>query len=181
MARFQINKNGLGCFFCTCTIVQWICIFKEEKYSQLIIDSLTYSREHKGLLLFAYVIMLNHIHLIISIKEGLSISDFMRDFKRYTSKRIAGELSNENNKLFLYIFRKAAEKQNKGVRFKIWRDNFHPMEIISEKWFDQKIKYIHLNPVCKGFVLRPEDWKYSSARNWILDDNSLIKLDIEKL
>jgi putative transposase len=63
-------------------------------------------------------------------------------------------------------------------KIKVWQDEYHPEAIYSEKWFHQKLSYLHDNPVRKGFVSRCEDWKYSSARNWLLDDHSLIQLDL---
>jgi REP element-mobilizing transposase RayT len=105
----------------------------------------------------------------------------MRDFKRHTSTRIAEEFEKDNERLLLYIFRKAAKKAKKGSRYKIWKDEFHPEAIYSEKWFYQKMRYIHNNPIRKGLVTQPEAWKYSSARNWILDDHSIISLDLDQL
>jgi len=156
-------------------------VFKEEKYFKIIIESLNYCRKNKGLLLLGYVIMLNHIHLITSNDESTNLSDIMRDFKRHTSKLIAKTFESDNEKLFLYVFKKAAEKQGKGKKYKVWQDHFHPEAIYSEKWLHQKLNYMHNNPVRKGFVANPEDWKFSSARNWTLDDHSVISLDFDFL
>ena len=147
----------------------------------MIIESLKYCQEHKGLYLFGYVIMLNHLHLSTSNAAETNLSEIMRDFKRHTSKRMAEQLEKENERLFLYVFRKAAEKAGKGSRYKIWQDEFHPEAIYSERWFYQKLDYIHNNPVRKGFVTCPEEWKYSSARNWIMNDDSVITLDLQSL
>ena len=88
-------------------------------------------------------------------------------------------LEKDHEKYLLYIFKKAGEKQ--GSKIKIWQDEYHPEAIYSEKWFHQKLNYMHENPVRKGFVLHPEDWKYSSARNWLFDDFSTITLDLDML
>ena len=123
--------------------------------------------------------MLNHIHLISSSRENILLSDVMRDFKRHTSTTIAKMLENDDDRFLLYIFRKAEGK--KGSNYKVWQDEYHPEAIYSEKWFHQKLNYLHENPVRKGFVLNPEDWKFSSARNWYLDDDSIITLDLDML
>ncbi len=125
--------------------------------------------------------MLNHIHLVASTKNEIKLSDVMRDFKRHTSKQIAAELEKDSEKLILYVFKKAAEKKGQKGKYKVWTDEYHPEAIYSEKWFYQKMEYIHNNPVRKGFVVKSEDWKYSSARNWILDDHSVLNLDVELL
>lgn len=178
MRRYRIDPEKTSFYFCTCNIVEWRCVFKEEKYCQIIIDSLNYCRKNKGLLLFGFVIMPNHIHLIVSSKERLPLTDIMRDFKRHTSKLISKMLEEDNEKLFLYIFQKA--KRTQKTKYKVWQDEYHPEAIYSEKWFYQKLNYLHNNPVRKGFVVKPEDWKYGSARNWILDDHSTISLDIDE-
>ena len=123
--------------------------------------------------------MLNHIHWISSSRENILLSDIMRDFKRHTAKEIARMLKEDDEKLLLYIFKNAGIKQNSSM--KVWQDEYHPEAIYSEKWFNQKMNYLHDNPVRKGFVIQPEDWKYSSARNWFLDDHSIISLDLDDL
>lgn len=178
MRRYKIYSDTTF-YFSTCIITQWQCVFKEEKYFQIIIDSLKYCVENKGLYLLGFVIMLNHLHLLTSNKENTNLSNIMRDFKHYTSIKIAEALIEDNEKLFLYIFKKAVEGRSKKINYKVWQDEFHPEAIYTEKWFYQKLEYIHNNPVRKGYVTKPEDWKYSSARNWLLEDDSLIQLNYD--
>ena len=123
--------------------------------------------------------MLNHIHLMVSTNEGCELSSVMRDFKRHTSSKIAELIESNNEKMLLYLFQKAGEK--KGSKMKIWQDDYHPVAIVSEKWFYEKLNYMHNNPVRKGFVMEPEDWKYSSARNWYQDNHEIISLDLDQL
>jgi putative transposase len=179
MKRYKIDPDTTSIYFCTSTIIEWQCVFKTEKYTQIIIDSLNYCRKEKGLLLFGYVLMLNHIHSLVSSRGGFDLSNIMRDFKRFTSTQITKLLEEDNERLFLHIFRKAGRGQ--GTKIKIWQDEYHPIAIISEKWFNEKLAYIHNNPVRKGFILKPEDWKYSSARNWILGEHDVISLDFDQL
>ena len=177
MKHFKIYPDSTQIYFSTCSIVGWLCVFKEESYFQIIINSLKYCIENKGLILLGYVIMLNHIHLLTSNAPDTTLSDIMRDFKRFTSVRIAEQLEVDNEKLFLYVFKKAGTGRRKSQNYKIWQDEYRPEGIYSEKWLRQKLTYIHENPVKKGFVINPKDWKYSSARNWLRDDNSLIDID----
>jgi putative transposase len=179
MKKYKIDPNTTSVYFCTSTILEWQCVFKSEKYAQVVIDSLNYCRKEKGLLLFGYVIMLNHMHCMASSQAGFELSGIMRDFKRFTSTQICQLLEEDNDRLLLDLFRKAGQAQ--GTKIKIWRDEFHPIAIISEKWFKEKLEYIHNNPVRKGFVLKPEDWKYSSARNWIMNQDDVISLDLDQL
>ena len=121
--------------------------------------------------------MLNPIHYMVSSKEGRDLAGIIRDFKRHTSKEIARLLERDNERLFLHIFRKAGKGQ--GAKIKIWQDGYHPVAILSEKWFREKMEYMHANPVRKGYVVSPEEWKYSSARNWVLDIHDVITLDLD--
>ena len=175
--HFKINESVTSVYFITCTITQWLCIFKEEKYFAVIIDSLKYCMAHKGLILAGYVIMPTHLHMMSSHSVDVRLPEIMRDFKHYTSTKIAELLETDNNHLFLHVFRKATEGRTKKQNHKIWQDDYHPVAITSEKWFREKIEYMHNNPVRKGFIESPEDWKYSSARNWIQGDDSIIKID----
>ena len=177
--RYKTDESLTSVYFCTCTIVEWLCVFKEEKYFQVIIESLKYCTKNKGLILFGYVIMPNHLHLMSSHDDGTTLSDIMRDFKHFTSTKIAELLESDNNRLFLYILRKAGKKRSPDQTIKIWQDEYNPVAVTSMKWFRQKMEYMHQNPVRKGFVGKPEDWKYSSARNWLLNDDNIIQVDGE--
>jgi putative transposase len=179
MKRYKIHPETTSFYFCTSTIIEWQRLFKSETYAQVIVESLNYCRKEKGLLLFGLVIMLNHIHYMVSSRENCDLSGIIRDFKRYTSTQMTTLLEQDNERLLLHIFRKAGKSQ--GTKIKIWQDEFHPVAIISEKWFNEKMAYMHDNPVRKGFVVNPEDWKYSSARNWILDKHDVIFLDLAQL
>ena len=179
MQKYKIDPAKTSYYFCTCTVVEWLCIFKEEKYFQVIIDSLNYCRKNKGLYLYGLVIMLNHLHMIVSTKDNILLSDVMRDFKRHTSTKLAEFLEADNEKLLLHFFKKAAEKQKGNI--KVWQDEYHPIALYSHTWFNEKLNYTHYNPVRKGYVLEPEDWKYTTARNWFNGADDVISIDLEYL
>jgi len=104
--------------------------------------------------------MTNHVHLIVRAKEGCSLPDIFRDYKKFTSKEIKKAISKncqESRKEWLL---KHFETQ-KGFRF--WRGDNKPIELWSNKVIDQKIDYIHQNPVEEGLVFKAEDYVYSSA------------------
>jgi putative transposase len=119
MKHYNIQTDT-NVYFSTCTIVQWQSIFKEEKYFRIVADSLNYCTENKGLAVIGYVIMLNHLHLVTINSEETSLSNIMRDFKHHAATEIAKALEVDNEKLFLYIFRKAAEGKKKEQAYKIW-------------------------------------------------------------
>ena len=160
----KIDKQD-GAYFLTFTTVEWVDVFKEDKYKLIISEGLNYCVENKGLEIFAYVIMSTHMHLIAaSLKNNLS--DIVRDFKKFTSGSIILLLKKEGTNQsteILTIFKAAAEKHTRNKKHQLWQHNNHPVEVYSPKFTLSKINYIHNNPVEAGLVHRPHDYLFSSA------------------
>jgi len=152
--------------FLTFQVVQWADIFTRKIYRDIVIDSFKYCRDFKGLEIYAYVIMSNHIHLLArSDKEDLSGT--IRDFKRHTSKLLLDAVQGKEEsrrEWLMMIFRYAAKKHSRNDKYQVWTHENHPEYIFSNKFIEQKLEYIHNNPVRAGLVERPEDYLYSSAR-----------------
>ena len=164
---YQI-KNQEGLYYLTFQVVGWADIFSRKYYRDIVIDSFKYCREEKGLELYAYVIMTNHIHLIAKSKKG-NLSDLVRDFKKHVSKQVFKTIQeiNESRKEWLEIIFKYHAKYNKraGER-QLWTHENHAVELTDNNMIDSRINYIHQNPVRAGWVNQPEDYLYSSARNF---------------
>lgn len=160
--RYKIIENNTP-YFITSTVVEWIPIFINKQYCDIIINSLTYSRKQKGLNLFAYVIMPEHIHLIVSADN---LSQIIKDFKSYTAKQITNAAASDGKTWLLNQLHFYKKIYKNTSSYQVWQEGFHPQEITSENMLEQKIDYIHDNPVRKGFVERPEYWLYSSAGNY---------------
>jgi len=79
-------------YFVTDTVVDWVDIFSRPTYKHIILESLKYCQEQKGLLIYAWVLMTNHLHMIVGANEDNNVSDIMRDFKKFTSKVIINTL-----------------------------------------------------------------------------------------
>lgn len=176
MKRYRIVTSETTFYYSTCTIIYWIPLFQSESYFKIIIESLKYCQRNKGLILHGYIIMPTHLHLITSHHQNEKFSNIMRDFKHFTSSQIITTLQDDNKLYYLSIVEKAAQKRTINQHYKVWKDEYHPIALKSGKWFNQKLHYMHANPVRKGFVDKPEAWKYSSARNWLLNDHSIIKI-----
>lgn len=162
--------------FLTITTIEWIDIFTKPQYFQVIIDSLKYCREHKGLLLYEYTIMMNHLHLIAAVKEGGKLSQIISDFKKHTTREILKLLERDNRKYILNLIKNSFARKE-GYEKQIWQRENYPEEMITEKFFEEKVNYIYGNAVKKGYVENPEEWIYCSARNRVAGDNSMIELD----
>jgi REP element-mobilizing transposase RayT len=159
------DKEGL--YFLTFQIVGWVDIFTRKSYRDIVIESLKYCRENKGLNLYGYVIMSNHIHLLAQSAKG-DLSGFIRDFKNYTSKKFLEIIDSgvESRKDWMKIvFAYHGKFKNKQTN-QIWTHENHAEIIYSQKFIEQKLNYIHYNPVRNGLVEHPEDYLYSSARNY---------------
>ena len=160
------KANFEGTFFVTFTVVGWIDVFTREMYCDEIIKNLIYCQKNKGLEIYAYVIMPSHIHLVVSRKEGL-LSDWIRDFKSFMAKQIVAAINanpQESRKEWLnYMFSYFAKGSKQNQDFMFWQKTNHPVELYTEKVIEQKIDYIHNNPVEAGIVTQAEFYKYSSA------------------
>lgn len=177
MGRYKVVDDN-GIYFTTHTIVEWLPVFWERKYFEIITRSLGYCQEKKGLTVFGYVIMLTHFHLVAQTDDGIKLHDVMRDMKKFTSKEISRQLESDGQKLFLHVFKKAAEGEKERCKYKVWQDEYHPQLVYSDSVCHQKLEYMHNNPLRKGFVEKPEDWVYSSARNYALGDHSILKVEL---
>ena len=165
---YQI-KDQEGLYFITCQVVGWVDIFSRRIYRDIVIDSLDYCIEQKGLQLYAYVIMTNHLHMIVRSSTG-SLSDTIRDFKRFTSNKIMSEVESniqESRKEWIEMVFRYHAKYNKRVNDKqFWTHENHAVELTDNEMIDSKLDYIHSNPVRAGWVENAEDYLYCSARNY---------------
>jgi len=152
--------------FVTCTVVGWVDVFSRELYKEIIIKSLAYCQQAKGLRIHAYVIMTNHLHLIVSSNTN-PISNVMRDFKKYTSKQIIEAIeSNEKEsrkEWMLNLFRFVGSKNSSNKEYQFWQQGFHPIQLDTVEKQQQRLLYLHENPVRAGIVWLPHEYKYSSA------------------
>ena len=179
MSRNYKFHNPNGIYFVSFATVHWVDIFTRQPYFDILEESVTYCRKHKGLELFAYCFMPNHIHFIFRSKLG-NPSGLLRDFKRHTSKKMIAAIK-ENPKesrreWMLELFEKAGTRKTNTGRYQFWQHHNKPIELWSASVLQQKLDYIHYNPVAAGLVTQAEDWKYSSARNFN-GDASVLEID----
>ncbi|MFC5409235.1 transposase [Larkinella bovis] len=156
-------------YFLTLTVVDWVDVFTRPVYKNIVVDSLRYCQHHKGLELYAWVLMTNHLHLIASTKAGCSMSDLLRDLKKFTSKALVKSVTEgpeSRQQWMLYRFEFAGRYNPKIKDYKLWQDGSEPKEIFSDSFLAQKLQYLHNNPVRAGIVEYPEEYLYSSARNY---------------
>ncbi|WP_373766743.1 transposase [Glaesserella sp.] len=162
-------RNGDGVYFVSFATVYWIDVFIREVYFQAIIQALAFCRKEKGIRIYGYCIMPSHIHLLFQAKNQ-NPTEVLRDFKKFTANQLI-KLIRENQQesrreWLLWMFSRAAIKRDNVQKYQFWQHHNQPIEIYSQKFFDEKLNYIHQNPVVSDFVCEPWEWKYSSARNY---------------
>jgi len=166
--RNKVNEGYI--YYLTLTVVDWVDVFTRPRYKHIIVESLKYCQKHKGLELYAWVLMSNHLHLLAaSNKEGVTISDILRDFKKFTSKAIVESIQEpgeSRQQWMLYRFDFAGKYNPKIKDYKFWQDGNEAKEVFTNRFFDEKLNYIHNNPVRAEIVENPEDYLYSSAKNY---------------
>ena len=164
MKRFS-NDNNL--YFVTITIIDWIDIFTRNEYKEWISEQIIFCQKNKNLELYAYVIMTNHIHMVARVKEMQTMSELLRDFKTFTSKElyklILNNPSESRKEWLISAFNKAGKHNANNENFQIWQNGSFPTLLDSNFLIDQKVDYIHQNPVKAGSVDEASKYLYSSA------------------
>jgi REP element-mobilizing transposase RayT len=163
--------NPDGIYFITFAVVRWVDVFTRDNYREIILDSLKFCQKEKGLRLHAYVIMTNHLHLIISRQGDYLLENIMRDFKKFTSSQLIKAIKEnpyESRKEWMIeIFEVEGRRNPNNKFFQFWQQDNHPIELTSNKMMGQKLDYLHNNPVKQSFVNRPEGFPWSSMANYI--------------
>ncbi|WP_187264063.1 REP-associated tyrosine transposase [Pontibacter beigongshangensis] len=166
MSRNYKIRDQSQLHFLSFATVNWIDVFTRSAYKDVVAGSLNYCIRHKGLEVYAWCIMSNHVHLIIS-SQGDNQSNIIRDMKKHTAKTIIKEIAENpqesRREWMLWIFERAGKRNSNNTTYQFWQQHNQPIELNSNFLIDQKLDYIHNNPVEAGFVREPHDYPYSSA------------------
>jgi putative transposase len=172
MPSVRVNKClNDQTYFITMTVKGWYKVLERNNRWRTLTDSLEYCQKNMGLRIYAYVFMLNHLHLII---QSADVIGFIRQFKSYTAKILLKNIG-ETEPDILSLFH-----SGKGG-YEFWKKTNKPELIIAEEFFTQKLNYIHNNPVKKGYVIYPEDWEWSSAGYYVNGKRGRIRIDVMEI
>lgn len=157
MPSIRINKHLRSeMYFLTLTVYRWYYIFDRHDRWKILADSLKFCQNKKAVKIYGFVFMLNHIHLLA---EAPDMIGFLRDFKRYIAQSLLKNIgATEPNILKLF--------KTKDSKYQFWEKTNMPQLIETEKFFQQKLDYIHNNPIKKQYVTSPEHWHWSSAQHY---------------
>ena len=173
------HKRSLKCYY-SCLGSCRLPLFVEPTYRQIVLDALNYLRNNKQTQLNAFVVMSSHVHAVLWPDNGINLSDVTRDFKRFTSRKISKEAKRQDaNKLLLRFENARKENRAQDVSsYQVWQEGSHPEAIFTETFAKQKIDYIHLNPVRAGLVQEAYEWPFSSARAYIVGEETYPPTDL---
>ncbi|MDT3404162.1 REP-associated tyrosine transposase [Mucilaginibacter terrae] len=161
--------NNEKLYFISFSVVYWIDLFIRNDFKQILINSWNYCKKNKGLEIYGWCIMTSHVHMIIGSGQD-NLSDIVRDMKRHTSQQLKEAIMHhpqESRKQWMLWMKQRAGKRNgNNANFQLWQQDNHPIELNTHQILHQKLDYIHNNPIEAGFVEKPEDYLYSSARNY---------------
>lgn len=173
-SRYKFGDDHMP-HFLTCTIVNWLPLFASRYVVNIILDSLKFLRTKRDVKIFAYVIMENHIHLIAA---GEQLSQKIGSFKSFTARQIVDHMKERHANDYLRLLRISKKAHKEDQQYQVWQEGNHPQELASEKIMQQKMEYIHNNPLDRGYVEDPTHWMYSSARNYA-ELETLLEIDME--
>jgi REP element-mobilizing transposase RayT len=163
LSHFHISGH---IYYITTTVYARLPIFTRPTFVIPLLDSLNFYRYQHEFKLLGYVIMPDHLHLLIWPTGTSKLDDIMRDYKTFTAKRIIRQAEVEHNSDWVTSFQQAGQETGRSEN-KVWQDSYWDTNVYTEKFLRQKLNYIHRNPVRAGFVKAPEDYPYSSYRNYV--------------
>lgn len=175
------NLNAL--YFITYSVIGWIDVFTRSIYKDLLLDCFRHCIKEKGLAVHAYVIMSNHVHMIISAQGEPTLPEIMRDLKKYSACRIIQEIKlhpqESRREWLLYLFSKAGRANSNNTHYQFWQQDNHPIELHPHSsLFEQKLHYIHQNPVKAGWVSEATAYVHSSASNYETQTGILSEVNV---
>ncbi len=176
-SAYQI-QNEFATYFITPTIVEWVDIFTRKAYRDIVIDSINFAINNRELKVYGYVIMSNHMHLIVRSQNG-KLSETLANMKKFTGKKIIdtiGSIPESRREWLLHRFQWNAVVNLRNSAHQLWRQENRAEEVFSYNFFMSKLNYLHSNPVRAGLVEQPEHYVYSSAKSLATGEKGLIEV-----
>lgn len=166
------DNDGRVRFITFCTH-QRLPLLTNDRYRRIVVDSIQEMRQELGFLLIAYVIMPEHVHLVLLPRMETKVGTVVGEIKRLSAKRIHPLLGDTTGTLL----DKLTMSRNGATRFAFWQKRCFDHNCRSASSVSQKVDYCHSNPVKRGLVHRPADWPWSSYRWYQGDRNVVLKMD----
>ena len=158
---FQISRDRPA-YYLTSVTHNRLPIFRFDEFKKVVVDAFEEARSNHKFLIFAYVIMLDHTHVLTD--NAHEIKTILQYLNGISAHRVIQKLKADGHETSLAKLRIAERGQNH--KHSVYQHHPNAIRITGEDAFMQKVNYIHLNPVRSGLVQHPDDYLYSSARQW---------------
>jgi len=159
--RFLISHDSPA-HYITIVTKDRLPVFQTERMKQVLCHAINEARSSADILLFAYVIMVDYLHLLTN--RPSTTSNLLRVIKGLTARRVIDYLKVNNHSRSLAKLKHQSRERN--YTHSLWQTEKNVLPIFSEGMFMEKVNYIHQNPVRAGLVQRATDYRWTSARIW---------------
>lgn len=150
-SRYKFHEEHFP-YFVTSSVLEELPLFTKHQVAQIILDQLVFLQRECGVTLYAFVIMVNHFHAVV---EGEDLSKKLQLAKSYTARQILEMLESNGHTRWLEKLKWNKRSYKVGRTFQVWQEGLHPKQLSTVEMVNQKIEYIHANPVKSGFVDKP--------------------------
>lgn len=172
-SRYKVVPSEKAPYFITSSVVNWISVFGNKAIAKIILDSLDHLRRDGSLEIYGYVLMENHLHMVVSSPD---LSSAIRRFKSFTARKCIDWYIEHDRRWILQQLRRGKDGWKGEQEFQFWQEGFHPKLIQDDVMLENKLDYIHNNPVERGYVDDPAHWVYSSYRNY-MEMDAVLEID----
>lgn len=167
--------------FVSFAVVDWVDVFTRNEYRNIFVESLKYCIGNKGLILNAWILMTNHVHLVMKANINCEPGQILRDLKKFTSTRLIAAIQNNPKEIrkdwMLYRFARTGEYNSNNKEFQFWQQDNHPIELSTPAMLKQRMDYMHENPVRAGYVHSPEEYVFGSGVDYYTNRKGLIEIE----
>jgi len=167
--KYSLTYRPHTTYFLTATVTDFTHLFHREALAQIVLDNLDFYVRRFAIRLHGFVIMPNHIHLLLTTGEKGNVSQLMGRLKEYSAKQVIKWCEEHNEKTLLETFHCSAKKYKQYYKYQVWQERFDGLVITATETYNNKLEYAHNNPLQERWQLcdRPEDYRFSSARHYM--------------
>jgi REP element-mobilizing transposase RayT len=165
--------DSFSSYFVTFAVVEWVDVFTRDDYRNIFVESVKHCIANKGLIVHGWVLMTNHVHMLISLQQngvGSSLSDVMRDMKKFTAMQIIKSIKENRQESrrewMMAIFESAGRRNSNNTMYQFWQQDNHPIAVKDYAHYSKMLEYIHENAVVAGFVNTATAYPWSSAEDY---------------
>ncbi|MBP9110886.1 MAG: transposase [Pyrinomonadaceae bacterium] len=176
--RFRVSKDTPA-YYLTSVTKDRLPVFQNTQMARLACDALNDARRSGGFVIFAYVVMLDHLHLVTD--SLVKSKDIHRFVNGNISRKVIDHLKEKGHTESLRKLRIAERDGN--WKYSLWQHHPDTRLLWSEQMLWQRIQYTHLNPVRAGLADHPDDWQWSSARifHGRPNENEPLAVDLDRI